>query len=621
MFGSKMRLRRSCEIEDAVLTASEDEASRMEPPLERSHVKSFWFFCVFVLVLLAGRAFFLIVVEREHYARAAQGNSIRSIPVSAPRGRIFDRNAVSLVKNLPSTDIIAAKPDFPTDEAGKKRIASILSGILGVSEADILERIAVLESKDVAQVIIQQGVSQDDALRFSEKERFLDGVFLEQTAKRHYEDSFIFSHIIGYNGVMTAQDVDKYPGYLMTDLIGRDGIERSYEGKLRGVAGAKRVEVDSRGRIKREITSENTIAGSDIILSIDSELQKKLYDSMASELEKNGLKNGAAVAMNPKNGEILALVSMPSYDNNLFSNRIDSKTYADIIGNPDKPMFNRAVLGEYPPASTIKPILSYAALAEGTIDEGTRVESRGGIQVGSYFFGDWKTHGFTDVRRAIAVSSDVFFYAIGGGWGGVEGLGMERMKRYENIFGLGRSTGIDLVGEADGFIPDEAWKQKEMGEKWYIGNSYHASIGQGFLRATPLQLAVAVSAIANGGTVYEPRIVSQIRDSKGNTEMVKPPTRTTPPLSDRYLRVVREGMRMTVTEGTALGLNELPVAVAGKTGTAQYGPKDKTHGWFESFAPFDDPKIVLVVLVEGQGENGYHAVPVAQEVYEWYFSR
>ncbi|MGB4943408.1 MAG: penicillin-binding transpeptidase domain-containing protein, partial [Candidatus Moraniibacteriota bacterium] len=315
-------------------------------------------------------------------------------------------------------------------------------------------------------------------------------------------------------------------------------------------------------------------------------------------------------ALDPRSGAVRALVSYPGYDNNLFSGGIASDEYAALIENLAHPLFNRVTSGEYPPGSTIKPVIAAAALAERIVTPATTIESRGGISVGKFFFGDWKAHGFTDFRRAIAVSSDVYFYTLGGGYGGIAGLGMERMKHYEQMFGYGAVTGIDLPGEVDGFLPDPDWKMETIGERWYIGDDYHAAIGQGFVTATPLQIVNSIAAIANGGTLYVPHV----RDGNWVSKPV--------PISPDILSVVREGMRETVTEGTAQSLQTLPVAVAGKTGTAQYGNEDKTHGWFVSFAPYEHPELALIVLVEGQPKDStYHAVPITKAVYEWYFSR
>jgi penicillin-binding protein 2 len=361
--------------------------------------------------------------------------------------------------------------------------------------------------------------------------------------------------------------------------------------------------------------------GNDLILNIDAGLQKKAYDSLLSMLQEKGLSRGAVVALDPHDGSVLALVSIPGFDNNLFSEGISGEAYRSFLSDSSNPLFDRAIAGEYAPGSTFKPVMAAAALSEGVIDERTEIESRGGISVGSFFFGDWKAHGLTDVRRALAVSSDVFFYSIGGGYGNIEGLGISRIKEYASRFGYGGRSGIDLPGEADGLLPDAEWKKEELGERWYVGDDYHASIGQGFVTATPLQIVNSVAAVANGGKLYVPRVVSQIRSAEdGRT--IPNPARLVRDVSidQRILGVVREGMRETVTEGTAMTLGDLPLPVAGKTGTAQFGSGDRTHGWFVSFAPYDHPEIAMIVLTEDQeGDETYNTVPVTRDIYDWYF--
>jgi penicillin-binding protein 2 len=280
------------------------------------------------------------------------------------------------------------------------------------------------------------------------------------------------------------------------------------------------------------------------------------------------------------------------------------------------------VSGEYPPGSTLKPAIAIGALTEGTISSETSINCSGSININTWSFKDWKSHGSgIDVRKAIAESCDVFFYNVGGGYGNIEGLGVERMKKYLDLFGFGKPTGIDLPGEAKGLVASEQWKIDTLGERWFLGDSYHTSIGQGFTTTTPIQLAAYISAIANGGTLYSPRIVDKIKKSSGAEEILVAPIISKKFISAEALRVVREGMRETVTNGTARSLNVLPIAVAGKTGTAQFGGEKKTHGWFVSFAPYDNPEIVMVVLMEGGGEGSSTALPITQKALEWYFNR
>jgi penicillin-binding protein 2 len=470
-------------------------------------------------------------------------------------------------------------------------------------------------------VLLKENIEHEQALSLLESGSQLSGISIEKTAIRDYVNGPIFSHILGYEGKIGEKELDQNQGYLLTDYIGKQGIEKSYEQYLRGVHGADQVEVDSMGNTKREIGIVNSVPGSDLIMSVDSELQKKLYDSINAILEKTGTRTASAVAINPQNGQVLAMVNVPSYDNNLFANKISGNDYVGLINNPDKPLFNRAISGEYPPGSTIKPAIATAALSEGIITPSTIIDSLGGsLRIGSYSFGDWKVHAPSDVRTAIAQSNDIFFYTVGGGYGNIQGLGMDRMKKWDNLFGFGSPTGIDIGGEASGLIPSEQWKLDNVHEKWSVGNSYHSAIGQGYVSATPLQLANYTAAIANGGTLYKPHLVSQIKKSDGTLTNIDPEIIRSNFVSSDVLSVVREGMRQTVTGGTAQPLKDMPIEIAGKTGTAQFGVGAKQeHGWFISFAPYNNPQIAMAVLVEGAGEGFTSALPVTKEVYSWYF--
>ena len=607
------------EIDDGLLTLGESEVSRMRPEFGR--VAMTWVFgCVcLVFLLFFGRLYYLNVAEGSYYVDRAINNKTREYTLTAPRGKILDRSGEVLVHNVPSTNIVAMSSYLPTDEEELSRLVDSLVRIFSLAPQEIRDAFGAMKKSRQPQVVLKRDAPREEVLRFLEQEDAFPGIATERGVRRQYEDSAIFSHVIGYEGKVTEKDLEQNPAYALNDSIGRAGIERSYESILRGLHGARRLEVDAFGRVQKEIASREPVPGRDLVLSIDAGLQKKLFDAMAQELEKSDLTNGAAVALDPRNGEVLALVSFPSYDNNVFSGS-NNEGYTQIMNDANRPLFNRAISGAYPPGSTLKPMVAVAALEENIIDPNKQIESRGGISLGSFTFGDWKAHGFTDMRRAIAVSSDVFFYSIGGGYGDVAGMGIDVMTRYNKLFGLGVKTGIDLPGEVEGFLPSEQWKKDTYGEPWYVGNSYHASIGQGFITATPLQMAVATATVANGGTVWVPKIVSQIRESSGEVTMLPSVSVRSNIASPRALEIVREGMLMTVTEGTAQQLKDLPVEVAGKTGTAQFGTEDKTHGWFEAFAPYENPEIVLVVMVESQvREDTYNAVPVTREVLEWYF--
>ena len=623
LFGPKYRVSRFVdhEIDDAVLTVTEPDTAKIERPLRRNIFPLYWIVTVLMLILLGGKVFSLTVLEGAKYQEASTRNSLRALVIPAPRGTIFDRFGKPLVYNVPSIDLVATASDLPTSEEERTALKERLMGF-GIERSFLDQTFDSLPPKSIQAVPIKEQLTQEEALRFLGQREGFPGINLYKTTHREYIDSTIFAHLMGYEGKIKPEELKDNPDYLLTDSIGKQGIEKSYEKALRGQHGYQQAEVDSLGRVTRELGVINPVAGNDLILNIDMDLQKKIYDSLVVNLEKNSLKKAAAVAIDPRNGAVRAVVSLPSFDNNLFAKGITQDEYSTLSNDEARPLFNRALTGEYPPGSTIKPVVAAAALSEGIIDENQEIESRGGIQVGSFFFGDWKAHGFTDIRRAIAVSSDVYFYSVGGGYGGINGLGIERMKKYENLFGYGEYTGIDFPSEGNGFVPTPEWKKERIGERWYIGDDYNSSIGQGYITATPLQVVNSIATIANGGTLYEPRIGSQIKSQDGRVTSVENKIVRQGFIKPEIIKIVQEGMRETVTEGTAQPLKDLPVEVAGKTGTAQFGGDNKTHGWFVSYAPYSSPELALIVLIEGQGtEETYDAVPVTKEVYQWYFTR
>jgi len=608
------------EIEDSIMTITEKEEAIIERPFKRKNLKIVWIIAMIFFGVLLARIFYLDVIKGSYYAELSKGNRVRMILLKAPRGKILDKFGNILVSNVSSVDAVIVPSDLPENPEEKNNVIDKLSQILGVEKDKILFAVLSQPGNSINAVLVKENISQEQVLILAEKYKQLPGLVLENSGIRKYENGFMFSSFVGYDGKITKEELGANPGYYMTDYIGKTGLEKQYEKDLRGAHGARQVEVDSMGNIKKDLGIINPESGSDLVLNIDEGLQKKISDSLATYLEKSGTKTAAAVAIDPRTGGILAMVSLPGYDNNLFAKGISGDEYRSLIGDKNLPLFNRAVNGEYPPGSTLKPAVASAALAEGTVTPETTVaDSSGAIYVGSWRFGDWKTHGTVDMRKAIAESCDVYFYALGGGYGGISGLGMDKMKKYENLFGFGEITGVDLPSEKSGFIPSEQWKKDTLGERWYIGDSYHSAIGQGFITATPIQLANYTAAIANGGTLYSPHIVNKIKKSNGEEKIIRSEVIRKNFISSEILKVVREGMRQTVTEGSARSLNALPIEVAGKTGTAQFGTEDKTHGWFISFAPYENPEIAMVVLSEGGGEGSSSGVPVTKEVFDWYF--
>ncbi len=613
-----MRPDNSAEISDTVLTASRREVAQMEFELNKRALRGVFAVMVVALGALALRTVYMMTYDSERYVLRAASNSVRDNIIVAPRGMITDRFGEPLVENVPQTDVVALTTQLPSEETKRAAVLAKVAEITGEHREDMMERVetAIRERHNI--VVIAQNLSQEQRFAFTEAAPTLPGVRLVHTPRRHYIDSTIFAHIIGYTGIVQREDIQRDPTLLPTDHVGRNGVEKYYEHLLRGRHGATGVEVDARLRPQRITRDRTVVPGNDLSLTIDAAFQKAATEALEASLTRFGLSRGAVVALDPRDGSIRALVSLPSYDNNLFIGGIDPKDYSALINDENRPLFHRAIAGAYPPGSTVKPMLAAAALAEGVIDETTTVNSTGAIRVQGYTFRDWRANGVADVRRAIAVSHDIFFYAIGGGYGGIRGMGMDTMKRYYTLFGFGQKTGIDLPGEVTGLIPDPAWKQERFGERWTIGNSYHAAIGQGYVTATPLQVAVMTAAIANGGTVWRPHILAYHRTSEGSIISYKPRAVRTHIMAKPFLRVAQEGMRAAVTEGTARALSSISLPIAAKTGTAQFGAADRTHSWMATYAPYDKPTIVIVVLVEAQRNTTSGSIVVARQLYEWY---
>lgn len=581
-----------------------------------------------LLVILAGRLLWLQVARGGYYRDIANGNRLRLERIEASRGIIYDRNNVPLVHNIATFLLYAIPADLPKDEQQRNQLIDRFAFIIPNFEAaDVKEGLKKLDAGQFEYYqpfFIADNIPYEQALKIYLESSSTPGIVLTSKTRRSYElSTYSLSHVLGYTGKISPDELSAArQTYSPIDYLGKAGLEKSWELELKGAAGVKQVEVDALGKVKKVVSETAPIAGHNIILSLDAAAQKKLEEIMAAYLAKAGLKRGAAVVLNPANGEILSLISLPSYDNNIFARGITKDEYKALSESPDHPLFSRAVSGEYPSGSTIKPVVAGAALQEGIITSRTTILSNGGLRVGQWTFPDWKSggHGVTDVKKAIAESVNTFFYYIGGGYDEFQGLGIDRMVGYFKKFLLGSSLGIDLPQEASGFVPTKEWKESTKKEKWYIGDTYHVAIGQGDLLTTPLQIASYTAFFANGGTIYRPHLVSKITTETDElvTE-VAPTVLAKDILSDGYIEIVREGMRQTVTSGSARSMSSLPVAAAGKTGTAQWSTKKDPHAWFTGFAPYDNPQIVITVLVEEGRGGDLIASPIAREFMQWYF--
>lgn len=572
---------------------------------------------VAIVLLFAARAAHVQLVEGDGYRAIAEGNRFRVSVIPAPRGTVADRAGQMLIENVPAFTLLMDVTKIPTDSIEREAVFERVSDLSGLQRTDIDLILQEYASAQGTDVIVRKNLDYTNAMLLMVEEDRLPGFSVKVLTRRQYSSRApSLSHVLGYTGNISADEYARFAdvGYRRTDEIGKAGVEKSLEAALRGVPGEKVVEVDAYGEETTTYAQRAPVDGADIQLSIDLELQVELENRLLSTLEALGTKKASAIVMNPQNGQVLALASLPTFDSNVFGSGIDRDTYARLVNDPAQPLFARAISGEFPSGSTFKPFVAAAALAEGLIDARTSFLSRGGIAIGEWFFPDWRAggHGVTDVRKAIAESVNTFFYTIGGGYDQFQGLGVERITKYAALFGFGSPTGINLPSEADGFLPSKEWKEETKNERWYVGDTYHLAIGQGDLLATPLQLVSGIATIANGGTRWTPSVLYKVSGQEQQSDFIELDGKM-----KAAIDIVREGMRQTVTSGSARRLNSLPIAVAGKTGTAQIGG-DRTHAWFAGFAPYENPEIAIVVLFEEGGEGSSVAVPVAEKIFAWW---
>jgi penicillin-binding protein 2 len=551
------------------------------------------------------------IVEGATYRAIADNNRSRTKVVIPNRGVILDRNGETLAWNTPKFHLVVSVTVIPTDQLLRARYFAELGAQFAVP-VDEFETRYRAAGKD-ATVLLADDVPYLEALAYMSQHGDDPNLSVELASTRSYATTTMptLSHVLGFTGSIPPENVDamRSQGYRRFDSIGRQGIEAQYETMLRGTPGVEVVEVDAGGNALRTLKKTDAVQGENLSLSIDAEFTRAIEAILSSHLATAEIQRAAAVVTNPKTGEILAMLSYPSYDVNMFARGITQEEYRALLDDPDAPLFPRATQGEYPAGSTMKPVYAAAALMEGIITPSTSFLSTGGLWLGSRFFPDWRSagHGYTNVYHAIADSVNTYFYIIGGGNEAFEGLGIEKLMQYARLFGLGSPTGVDLPNEADGFLPSKEWKLSAKGEPWYIGDTYNVSIGQGDLLVTPLQMNRTTATFANWGTMMSPHLTT------GQTPIG---TRIVP---EDIAVVVRDAMRETITNGSATIMLDLPKAVAGKTGTAQWATGKAEHTWFTGFGPFDDPEVAVTVIVEQAG-NAYYTTPIAKEIFAWWFT-
>jgi penicillin-binding protein 2 len=576
-----------------------------------------------VALLFLSRSAQLQVVRGDYYGSLSSQNRERVELILPSRGLIHDRDGELLAWNVPAFVLTMTAADLPTEQVERSELLVHVSNMIGSQPTDLDLLLSQNSHRPFEAIPIADDLPYELAIRLAIEVSDLPGFSLSSRTRRLYTSTTpSLSHLLGYTGPLSEADfveqADK--GYRLIDVIGKVGIEQSYESSLRGIPGRLTYEVNALGQKLKILSQEEPVLGSNLLLCIDAGFQKYIETQLQATLHRIGATRGSVVALDPQTGAVRALVSLPTYNANEFSDGISYDRYKSLIEDADQPLFFRAVAGEFPSGSTFKPVVAYAALAEGIVGEHTSFLSSGGLRIGQWYFPDWKAggHGTTDVYKAISESVNTYFYIIGGGFDAIPGLGVERISQYAGRFGFGHATGIDLPGEANGFLPSKEWKEGLKGERWYVGDTYHLAIGQGDFLTTPLQMAVATSALANGGKIVSPYLVESA-DGFGANQLVHSAPRDLEGLDSRALSIVRQGMRQTVTKGSARSLNALTDTVAGKTGTAQTPGGRPYHSWFTGFAPYDDPSITLVVLIEEGGESNDAAVPLAREIFDWWF--
>ncbi len=611
---------------DSMARATSLTPARLELPLNRVYIGLALAGIVCFFAAAAGIVLYYQTGKNAYYTRRADENSLRSVLLQAPRGIITDRYGNVVADNKTTYDIVVVSeelPKTPQERAGEANAFASLMKTDASSTVAELDRGATING-----IVLAHDIGTDEALVFKAREDQFPGMKLVGTFQRVYPYGAALSHVIGYVGSEPQSAGSAGKAITQDVLIGKTGIEAQYDKELQGKVGELLYRVNAQQNIITDQQTSYYEQGNNVRLTLDAPLQQKIYDTLLPLADKYG--GGAVgIAMDPENGDVLALTSVPGFDPEVLSSGISQKQYDALMNSPQRPFFNRTVSGLYSPGSTIKPFIALAALDEHTIDPNTVIDdTKGYITVPNPFdpsrpqiFHDWKAHGFVDMVQAIGDSCDTYFYTVGGGYGDVQGLGVGRITEYLQKFLWDQKTGIDIPGEQTGFLPTVSWKQQTKHDAWRIGDTYNYSIGQGYVLTTPIDLIATHAAIANGGTVWQPHLLSSITDPITHSFLKQDEPRQlgTFPLVPGAIDIVHQGMRYTVTNGSAHVMADLPFPVAGKTGSVQISSSlVNTNALFVAFMPYDHPKISLLILVESGGGGTATAVPAAREILSWY---
>jgi len=560
-----------------------------------------------VLVLWA-RLWDLQIVQGHKFRSQAQHNRIRLIPIKAPRGTIFDSRGNILADNRPSF-CVSINPD-ELERGGSSEHLQVLGEILNMAQVEIAKKLAKCKGP-FDEMVVADGVDLKQVTLLEEHQLELPGVDTRVQPRRHYTNGRIAAHLIGYLGEINHEELRKLRllGYKLGDVVGKTGIEKVCDEFLRGTDGGKQLEVNAHGEVVSILGYKRPCSGNNVVLTIDSSIQGIVEDAL-------GHRAGTIIVMDVHNGQILAWASHPSFDPNDFVFGISYQDWQSLLDDSSLPLTNRAIQGRYPPGSIFKIVTAIAALQEGVIGPNDLLDCSGTYQVGEKIYRCWKPagHGQLNIEQAIVHSCDVFFYQLG------QRVGVHNLASAARECGLGRPTGVNLPGEEPGLIPTSRWKIERLGERWYGGDTINMSIGQGYLLVTPLQVVNLFSAMANGGILYRPQLISCIVSPEGKTiESIKPQVVGRISLSATTLEILRRALWGAVNEaGTGWRARVPSLGISGKTGTAQ-NPRGQDHAWFGAYAPDEDPRIAMVVFLEHGGHGGPIATPIAGRIFREIF--
>ncbi|MCY3959023.1 MAG: penicillin-binding protein 2 [Chloroflexi bacterium] len=580
---------------------------------------------------LAARLWQLQVVESDTYRAQAAQNRARTRPIQPLRGLIYDRNRTPLVANAPVFSVWLTPADLPLEREGP--VLANLAVLTGERLVDLRFKLNQARLAPDVPARLARAVPRESALTIEERRQDLPGIAVRTGTRREYAHGDVFGHILGFTGPIPAEDVQTYrgQGVRFDEDIGLAGIERSLQTQLRGRDGEQRLETDAFGRALHELSFTPPQVGRHAVLTIAVNEQKAIREILARHLALRERGAGAVVVLRPDTGDVVAMVSLPDYDSNIFTRGASSESFALLVSDPRRPLINHAISGLYPPGSTYKVIAASGALEAGVVLPQSKIHCDGRLILpDGWAFDDWlpQGHGLVDLERAIAESCNIYFYNVSGGnpYTRLQGLGNRRLAEFERSFGFGQRTGIDLPGEASGLVPTSEWKNKNLQQPWVTGDTYHAAIGQGLVQVTPLQIASMYAAIGNGGRVMRPRLVDRMLDHHGNVADRTPPqVRGVLPISDTNLQLLQAGLYRAVNEpqGTGPRARSAHTVVAGKTGTAEYsGARDAegrlpSHAWFAGYAPAEQPEYAFAVLVRDGGEGSFAAAPIARDIVDY----